>query len=318
MEKISIIVPVCKVEPYLRLCVDSILAQTHQKFELILVDDGSPDSCGAICDEYAAKDSRITVIHRENGGLSAARNTGLDYVFENSDSQWITFVDSDDALAPIMLETLFREVVKHQADIAITNPATFSEDAQLKQEKNIVGTTTCLTGRSLLESFYRGDGNISVVTWGKLFRRDLFQKMRFPVGKNHEDEATTPIALYHAEKVAVVRSWLYYYRQREGSIMHSDFSIRRFDAIDAFAACASYFALHEKSNIAKMAQRHHMMAWARLTWTARREGCYSQVPPRYRMSLPRAFGILLAGSLRSGGFGFVLLRLRNLTKQLKK
>ncbi len=106
MSTVSIIVPVYKVEPYLRRCVDSILAQTFTDFELILVDDGSPDNCPAICDEYVEKDDRVHVIHQENGGLSAARNAGIDWAFANSNSQWLNFVDSDDWVHPEYLERL--------------------------------------------------------------------------------------------------------------------------------------------------------------------------------------------------------------------
>lgn len=116
MPTISVIVPVYKVEPWLWRCVDSILAQTYTDFELILVDDGSPDNCGAICDEYAAKDSRVHVIHQKNGGLSAARNAGIDWVFAHSDSRWLTFVDSDDWLYPETLQFLLRDAA--EKDIA--------------------------------------------------------------------------------------------------------------------------------------------------------------------------------------------------------
>lgn len=119
MPEISVIVPVYKVEPYLRRCVDSILSQTFTDFEVILVDDGSPDDCPAICDEYAGKDERVRVIHQENGGLSAARNAGLDWVFANSDSRWISFVDSDDCVHPKFLEYLHRAGVENNVQISI-------------------------------------------------------------------------------------------------------------------------------------------------------------------------------------------------------
>ena len=107
MANISVIVPVYKVEQFLSRCVDSILAQTYPDFEVILVDDGSPDNCGEICDGYARTDSRIHVIHQENGGLSAARNSGIDWTFENSDSRWLAFVDSDDWVHPDFLKVLY-------------------------------------------------------------------------------------------------------------------------------------------------------------------------------------------------------------------
>ena len=116
MPTISVIVPVYKVEPYLNRCVDSILRQTYQDFELILVDDGSPDRCGEICDEYARQDSRVHVIHKENGGLSDARNAGIDWVEANSDSQWLIFADSDDWVHPELLARLLdAEAVLHGA-----------------------------------------------------------------------------------------------------------------------------------------------------------------------------------------------------------
>ena len=317
MEKISVIVPVYQVEPYLHLCIDSILAQTYENFELILVDDGSPDNCGAICDEYAAKDNRIIVIHQENGGLSAARNTGLDWVFANSHSRWITFVDSDDALAPIMLETLYQEAVSHGADMAVTRGAVFSEEGQLEKEGRYVGPVSCYSGKDLLKPLYGKNYIVSVMAWGKLVRRELYRDLRFPVGKIHEDEATTPILLFHARKVVVIRSWLYYYRQREGSIVHAPFSAKRFDAMDALASCAAYFESHGGGPEARLLRKEYKRRWARVTITARREGVYHQVPSKYRMPLPRALGILLIHSLCRGGAGFAKQRLRNLANQRK-
>ena len=116
---ISVIVPVYKVEKYIHRCIDSILAQTFSDFELILVDDGSPDNCGRICDEYALKDNRIHVIHKENGGLSDARNAGIDWAFEHSDSEWITFIDSDDWVHKKYLESLINGAINTNSDVVI-------------------------------------------------------------------------------------------------------------------------------------------------------------------------------------------------------
>ena len=119
MPTISIIVPVYKVEKYIHRCVDSILGQTFTDFELILVDDGSPDGCPAICDKYAANDSRIHVIHQQNGGLSAARNAGIDWAFANSDSQWLSFIDSDDWVHPEYLQRLLDAALGHDVSVSI-------------------------------------------------------------------------------------------------------------------------------------------------------------------------------------------------------
>ena len=124
-ELISVIVPVYKVEPYLRKCVDSILNQTYRKLEVILVDDGSPDNCGAICDEYAQKDARVHVIHQENGGLSAARNAGLNYCLTQKRSQYLSFIDSDDCVSPLYLERLHSALIDHCADISICGNISF-------------------------------------------------------------------------------------------------------------------------------------------------------------------------------------------------
>ena len=119
MAAISVIVPVYKVERYLKRCVDSILDQTFRDFELILVDDGSPDRCGEICEKYAEKDKRIVVLHRENGGLSAARNTGLDWIFANSNSTYVTFIDSDDWVHPQYLEILSRVIESNNVAVSV-------------------------------------------------------------------------------------------------------------------------------------------------------------------------------------------------------
>ena len=119
MANISVIVPVYKVEAFLSRCVESILAQTYRDFELILVDDGSPDNCGVLCDGYALRDSRVHVIHQENGGLSAARNTGIDWVFANSVSRWIAFVDSDDWVHPDFLKVLYETAEKTLCKLSV-------------------------------------------------------------------------------------------------------------------------------------------------------------------------------------------------------
>ena len=161
MSLISIIIPVYKVEKYIHRCVDSILAQTFTDFELILVDDGSPDNCGKICDEYAEKDSRIVVIHQENGGLSAARNAGLDWVFEHSDSQWISFVDSDDYVYPHYLEKLYQAVVENNTNISMCNFVNFSDsvpECSLNEKESRI-----ISGLEACNKIYNNDNIIFVL-----------------------------------------------------------------------------------------------------------------------------------------------------------
>lgn len=229
MANISVIVPVYKVEAFLHRCVDSILAQTYRDFELILVDDGSPDNSGNICEEYAAKDSRIHVIHQQNGGLSAARNTGIDYVFANSDSQWLAFVDSDDWVHPEFLDCLYYGATEKHCRVSVcgfyhTDGATIPDGE-------------CLDAESMdVDDYYCGNvfGNATPAACGKLYHRALFKKLRYPVGKLHEDEFTTYRALYQAGRIAVVSGRLYAYYQNPEGITHSAWTPRRMDVLDAF------------------------------------------------------------------------------------
>lgn len=235
MVQISVIVPVYKVEQYLHRCVTSILAQTYGDFELILVDDGSPDNCGAICDEYAKQDSRVVVIHQENGGLSAARNAGIDWSFANSDSQWLFFVDSDDFVHPDSLRVLLGAAQSHGTDISIGGFA------------RTTGTVPVVTATDLTAQKWDAKGmflqhNVNaVVAWGKLYRKSLFEGIRYPIGKLHEDEFTTHKLLFQCSSVSVISAPLYGYYTNENSIMGSRWSPRRMDAIDAFKERIKFF-----------------------------------------------------------------------------
>lgn len=229
MPSISVIVPVYKVEPFLHRCVDSILAQSCSDFDLILVDDGSPDSCGAICEEYASKDSRIHVIHRENGGLSAARNSGIDWAFANSDSQWLAFVDSDDWVHPEFLEYLYRAAQDTGSMISVcgfyrTGGETSSEREAFSCEALSADDYYCT------EEIHEG---LTAVAWNKLYHKSLFASLRYPVGKLHEDEFTTYKAVYAAGTVAVIRNNLYAYYQNPAGIMQSKWNPRRMHSLEA-------------------------------------------------------------------------------------
>ncbi len=230
MPQISVIVPVYKVEPYLRRCVDSILGQTFTDFELILVDDGSPDNCPAICDEYAAKDTRVHVIHQENGGLSAARNAGIDWVFDNSASQWLTFIDSDDWVHKDYLLHLQETAFETKCLVCVcglwrTDGAALPEDNEYHSECLSADTFYC---------DYASDNMSPASSCGKLFHKSLFQTLRFPLGKLHEDEFTTYVAIYQAKRIGVYAARLYAYYTNPSGIMHSQWSPRRLDAVEAY------------------------------------------------------------------------------------
>lgn len=227
---VSVIVPIYDVEPYLRPCVDSICSQSYRQLEILLVDDGSPDGCGAVCDQYAELDSRITVIHKENGGLSSARNAGLDLAA----GKYAAFVDADDAVHPRFIETLVGACEDYGCDIAQCDFLTVSEQSS-KLPLNTQRPYRFLTGKQALHELCAGTEDVKyVVAWNKVYRRDLFDGIRYPVGRINEDEFTVHRVLWKARKMAVINQYLYYYLQRAGSIMGRAYSIKRLDALDAF------------------------------------------------------------------------------------
>lgn len=204
---ISIIIPIYNVESYLRRCLDSIIKQTYTYLEIILVDDGSPDGCPKICDEYATIDNRITVIHKKNGGLSDARNAGLDIC----KGDYISFVDSDDWINERYIETLLNHALKEDADIVI------GENSRTKSNKKTEIHT--FSSKKALLHLFKKNHLAFTVSWGKLYKKKLFYFLRFPLGKYHEDEFTTYILFYNSKKIVYSSEILYYYYQRENSIV---------------------------------------------------------------------------------------------------
>ena len=223
---LSIIVPVYDVENYLQKCIDSILAQTFTDFELILVDDGSPDNCPALCDAAAAKDARIRVLHQKNGGLSAARNAGLDV----ARGEWIGFVDSDDYIAPEMYETLYKAVQSTGADLALCDYVKVDETGALCTQTHVAVPQKSLTGRELLQKAYWTTVQIAC---NKLYHRTIFAQLRYPVGKLNEDFFVIPEICLNTQRAVVVPEVLYYYVQRGDSIMGKSRTLRHYDAAEA-------------------------------------------------------------------------------------
>jgi glycosyltransferase involved in cell wall biosynthesis len=220
---ISVIVPVYKVEPYLRRCIDSIRNQTYTNLEIILVDDGSPDNCGHICDEYAQKDKRILVIHQENGGLSAARNSGLD----RCTGDYIGFVDSDDCIHPEMYERLYQDICTYHTRLAFCHP-NMCYGSIPDINKNL--PTECKDKEFvILKSMTE---NIWWSAWTKLYERSLFKKLRYPHGKTNEDYAITMYIYDMCDRIAINYNKLYNYCVRENSICTSPLNLKKFDQID--------------------------------------------------------------------------------------
>ena len=214
-ELISVVVPVYNVEKYLKRCIKSVLNQTYKNLEIILVDDGSKDKSGQICDEYSKKDERIKVIHKENGGLSDARNVGI----ENSFGKYICFIDSDDYVDVKFLENLYSIIKKYNADISVCCYKIVSENVEnLKiEEKREYNEEVWDKEQSYKELLLFG--KLENYIWNKLLKKSLFNGVYFPKGKKMEDIGTTYLLLDKAKKIAKTSYVGYFYMQREGSIM---------------------------------------------------------------------------------------------------
>ncbi len=235
---ISVIVPVYKVEKYLDRCVQSVLSQTYENIEIILVDDGSPDTCPAMCDGYAAKYPKISVIHQENKGLSGARNTGIDH----AKGEYLAFVDSDDLWSPHFLESLYGALKENNADIAQCRWEYMHGD-ELKEAYDPKAKTECFTGREMLANLYIQTGAYYVVAWNKLYKKKLFTNIRYPEGRIHEDEATTYKLFDLAEKCVFVDNALYgYFVGSDGtSITRNGFNMKKLDWRTANKERVQYF-----------------------------------------------------------------------------
>ena len=230
MEKlISVIVPIYKVEDYLKKCVDSIRNQTYQNLEIILVDDGSPDKCPQMCDEFAKEDKRIKVIHRKNGGLSAARNSGL----EIANGEYIGFVDSDDYIHSRMYEILVERLEKNNADLAVSR---VQDVFEIGEEKKLTGEekVEIMTNVEALKSIYGEWGTDMKVAWNKLYKREIFNELRYKEGKVHEDEFMIHRVMYKIKKVVTTSYKLYYYQRGNVSIMRGKkYPLQRLHGLEA-------------------------------------------------------------------------------------
>ncbi len=235
---ISVIIPVYKVEAYLKRCVDSVLAQTYPNVEILLVDDGSPDDCPRLCDEYAARHQNIRVIHQENKGLSGARNTGISH----AKGEYLAFVDSDDLISPYYLESLYRALVSTDSDLSQCRWEYVHED-QILEAYQRDADVVCYTGREMLSNLYIQTGAYYVVAWNKLYKKSLFENVRYPEGKIHEDEATTYRIFDQVSRAAVVDNALYGYfvGMNSTSITRNNFSKKKLDWCEANEQRVCYF-----------------------------------------------------------------------------
>ena len=224
---ISVIVPVYNMQNFLSQCIESIINQTYENLEIILVDDGSTDGSSKICDEYAQKDKRVTVIHKENGGLSDARNFGLAV----ATGDYISFVDSDDYIHPQMYEILLYFAKKENSDMVTC--AYERDDESIFQTKIVISDimSACFDGH---RNFDQIIDFANVVAWCRLYKKTVFDGITFPVGKLHEDEYTIHRILYKCKNVVCLREKLYFYRRNNNSITSTLTERHIHDALNAF------------------------------------------------------------------------------------
>lgn len=222
---ISVIVPVYKVEKYLERCITSILNQTFNDFELILIDDGSPDLCGRICDKWAQLDNRIKVIHKNNGGLSSARNAGLDI----ASAEYVIFVDSDDWIPEDALEYLYTFITRTNADFVIAGN---KREVKYQSEYQSCFTESVINQKDFLTKFFKIKSQENVqYAWAKLYRRVLFEDIRYPLGVIDEDVPVTFEIALKAKKIGYSTKIVYYYFINPESITEEKFSYRKFDLL---------------------------------------------------------------------------------------
>lgn len=245
---ISVIVPIYKVEEYLSRCVDSIINQTYKNLEIILVDDGSPDDCPKICDDYARKDNRVKVIHKRNGGLSDARNAGM----KVATGEYVSFIDSDDYISLDFIKVLYDTVVLENSDIVECSVVEFYEDGHFDRYTDDLNVSSCETieGLSMLIS----ENQFHQHVWNKLYKANQVLDIPFAVGKLNEDEFWTYQIFGQAKKITKINKTMYFYFQRSNSIMGNTYSSKRLDALEGKINRQKYIEQYfpELSNIAKV------------------------------------------------------------------
>lgn len=245
MELISVIVPVYNVEKYLKKCIDSLLQQTYQNLQIILVDDGSTDSSGIIADAYEQEHERIEVHHKKNGGLSDARNCGLKY----AKGKYVCFLDSDDWVTTDMIETLYRNIKENDADVSEAQYIRVEDENQkpIQNEEKVYVFDNIQASINL-----RNYQLNQIVAWNKMYKKECFENIKFPFGKIHEDEFTTYKVLYACKKIVVSTKVLFFYRNTPNSIMNKKFSRKRLHVIEAYDEAIAFYEERKEKELKKL------------------------------------------------------------------
>lgn len=285
---VSVVVPVYNTQRFLPRCVNSLLAQTWSRLEVILVDDGSGSACAALCDELAQADARVRVIHRDNGGLSVARNTGL----AASSGNWVVYVDSDDWVHRQAVERLLLAARTTDSDVAVGgfSRVPSGEPADFEQPFTFPVQCTTLSGDQALAASTGSDHTLLTIACGKLIRRTIALAHPFPPGRIHEDEFTTYKLLHAAQRVAILREPLYYYRQHAASITGQGFNLKgATDVIDAYRERLAYLTEAGLMSLVGVAEAQLFRKELSL---------YRRLPPGRRTERSQLFGQLTATANR--------------------
>lgn len=284
---ISVIIPIYKVEQYLDRCLESVTNQSYKNMEIILVDDGSPDNCPVMCDTWAKKDARIKVVHKENGGLSDARNAGL----KIATGDLIGFVDSDDWIAPEMYERLARSINDDQSDVAACAVEMIWEDDT--PGRLLTVQENCTLGRSEAQLALMNETKLKQPVWYKLYKKSVIEGIPFEVGKQHEDVYWSYQVIGNAHHVSIIDYIGYYYLQRQDSIMgNNTYTVKRLDALEAVEQRYQYIA-NEFPELERLAKRsvvanciyHGQMALKYLPQTEKKKAFdyLNEINGRYRL-----------------------------------
>ena len=287
---ISVIVPVYKVEKYLEKCVNSILAQRFTDFELILIDDGSPDECGVICDSFTQRDNRVRVIHQKNAGQAAARNVGISI----SRGEYIAFIDSDDYVTADYLETLVSFIQKYQCDLAMCGHRIVHEvdEEGICDEKD--SQMQCMDNDELWDEIF---GRLNNAVWNKLFKKELLQGILFPEDLGHGEDLIFNLEYILRCKTAVkTNKECYFYRKRSDSITTSSFSPRKLKEIESKDRALEIVEnAHpaQLSNAKKYCFRARMNV-IRAIYKAKKDQAYSEQLKQYRVYVCSNYGSVCA------------------------
>ncbi len=262
---LSVIIPVYHVEKYLGRCIDSILVQTYKNLEIILVDDGSDDRCGEICDEYAKRDARVIVIHKENGGVADARNKGL----AKATGEYITFVDPDDYINKNMYEEMISRMKKENADIVMCDFKYVYKDNVCAGINESSGNAhiRAINGKEALYRSYDSykAGILYSVLWNKICKRELYEDIVFPSGRIYEDEARVFMLLYKAPRILFVEYPYYYYHQHDQSIVGKKWTKKNTQLLDAYIDKLEYYEKNKEQALFERELIHvlHMFCYTK-------------------------------------------------------